>query len=86
MLSSYSNINKQKLAVNKKPLIISLGGLTGPHKLLPFLRFSRLYPRILVPPVSAGGDQERVIQSLKELTTLGADGGPGYAVYRKEWD
>lgn len=34
---------------------------------------------MLVPPVSAGGDQDRVMQSLKALTTFGADGGPGYA-------
>lgn len=67
-------------------LIISSGGLTGPHRLLPFLRFSRLYPRILVPPVLAGRDQDRLMQSLKALTTFGADGGPGYAVYTKVWE
>lgn len=32
-----------------------------------------------MPPVSAGGDQDRVMQSLKALATFGADGGPGYA-------
>lgn len=62
------------------PLIISSGGLTGPQRLLPFFRFSRLYPRIFVPPVLAGGDHARLIQSLNALSTFGADGGPGYAV------
>lgn len=60
--------------------MISSDGLTRPHKLLPFFRFSRLYPRIFVPPVLAGGDQARVMQSLNALITFGADGGPGYAV------
>jgi len=45
-----------------------------------------LYPRILVPPVLDGGDQERLMQFLKALTTFGADGGPGYAVHGKDWD
>lgn len=52
--------------------------------LLPFFRFSRLYPRILVPPVFAGGDQDRLMQSLKAVTTFGADGAPGYAVNTEE--
>lgn len=60
--------------------MISSGGLTGPQRLLPFFRFSRLYPRIFVPPVLAGGDQERLMQFLNALSTFGADGGPGYAV------
>lgn len=62
------------------PLMISSGGLTGPQRLLPFFRFSMLYPRIFVPPVLAGGDQARLMQSLNALSTFGADGGPGYAV------
>lgn len=65
-----------------KPFIISSAGLTGLHRLLPFLRFSMLYPRMLVPPVLEGGFHVRVIQSLKALTTLGAEGGPAYAMYR----
>lgn len=64
--------------------MISSDGLTRPHKLLPFFRFSRLYPRIFVPPVLAGGDQARVMQSLNALITFGADGGPGYAVKTNE--
>lgn len=63
---------------------MSSGVFTAPHRLLPFLRFSSLYPRILVPPVSDGGDQERLMQSLKALITFGADGGPGYAVHTKK--
>lgn len=47
------------------------------HKLLPFLRFSTLYPRRLVPPVLVGAVQARLMQSLKALTILGVDGGPG---------
>ncbi len=47
--------------------------------LLPRLRFSILYPTILVPPVLVGGDHAKVMQFLKALTTLGVDGGPGYA-------
>lgn len=62
------------------PLMISSGGLTVPQILLPFFRFSRLYPRIFVPPVLAGGDHARLMQSLNALSTFGADGGPGYAV------
>lgn len=33
-----------------------------------------------MPPVLAGGDQARLMQSLNALSTFGADGGPGYAV------
>jgi len=51
----------------------------GPQRLLPFLRFSRLYPRMLVPPVLAGGAQDRLMQSLKALTTFGAEGAAAYA-------
>lgn len=65
-----------------KPFIISSAGLTGLHRLLPFLRFSMLYPRMLVPLVLEGEIHVRVMQSLKSLTTLGAEGGPGYAKYR----
>lgn len=61
------------------PLIGSSGGLTEPHRLLPFLRFSTLYPKMLVPPVLVGADQARLIQSLKALTTFSVVGGPGYA-------
>lgn len=32
-----------------------------------------------VPPVLVGGVHVKVMQSLKALITLGADGGPGYA-------
>lgn len=35
---------------------------------------------MLVPPVLVGGDHAKVMQFLKALTTLGVDGGPGYAV------
>ena len=49
------------------------------HRLLPFLRFSILYPKIFVPPVLAGAVQARLMQSLKALTIFGVDGGPGYA-------
>lgn len=62
------------------PLTGSLAGLTRPHRLLPFFRFSTLYPKMLVPPVLVGADQARFIQSLKALTIFGAEGGPGYAV------
>lgn len=31
---------------------------------------------MLVPPVLAGGVHDKVMQSLKALITLGADGGP----------
>lgn len=34
---------------------------------------------MLVPPVVAGGVHDKVMQFLKALITLGADGGPGYA-------
>lgn len=61
------------------PLIGSSGGLIRPHRLLPFLRFSTLYPKILVPPVLVGADQARLIQSLKALTIFGVEGGPGNA-------
>lgn len=61
------------------PLMGSSGGLTWPHRLLPFLRFSTLYPKRLVPPVLVGADQARLIQSLKALTIFGVEGGPGYA-------
>lgn len=57
----------------------SSGGLTRPHRLLPFLRFSTLYPKMLVPPVLEGADQARLIQSLKALSIFGVEGGPGYA-------
>lgn len=35
---------------------------------------------MLVPPVLVGGDHDKLMQSLKALTTFGAEGGPGYAV------
>lgn len=35
---------------------------------------------MLVPPVLVGGVHAKVMQFLKALTTLGVDGGPGYAV------
>lgn len=57
----------------------SSGGLTRLQRLLPFLRFSILYPKRLVPPVLVGGVQARLIQSLKALTIFGADGAPGNA-------
>lgn len=69
-------VNSSKMAL---PLMGSSGGLTWPHRLLPFLRFSTLYPKMLVPPVLAGADQARLMQSLKALTILGVEGGPGYA-------
>ena len=47
---------------------------------MPFLFFSKLYPTILVPPVSHGGLHARLMQSLKALITLGAVGAPGYPV------
>lgn len=65
------------------PLISSLGGLTWSHRLLPFLRFSTLYPKISVPPVLDGADQARLMQSLKALTTFSVEGAPGYAALDK---
>lgn len=51
----------------------------APHRLLPFLRFSTIYPRRSVPPVLEGAFQARLIQSLNALIIFGAEGGPGYA-------
>lgn len=51
----------------------------APHRLLPFLRFSTLYPRMSVPPVLEGAVQDRLMQSLNALIIFGAEGGPGYA-------
>lgn len=57
----------------------SSSGFTKLQILLPFLRFSTLYPKRFVPPVLEGAVQARLIQSLKALTIFGADGGPGNA-------
>lgn len=61
------------------PLIGSSSGFTKLQRLLPFLRFSTLYPKILVPPVLEGAVHARLMQSLKALTIFGAEGGPGNA-------
>lgn len=66
------------------PLIGSSGGWTKPHRLLPFLRFSTLYPKMLVPPVLVGAVQAKLMQSLKALTIFGVEGGPGNAGKRNE--
>lgn len=66
------------------PLIGSSGGWTKLHRLLPFLRFSTLYPKMLVPPVLVGAVQAKLMQSLKALTIFGVEGGPGNAGKRNE--
>lgn len=61
------------------PLIGSSSGFTKLQRLLPFLRFSTLYPKILVPPVLDGAVHARLMQFLKALTIFGTEGGPGNA-------
>ncbi len=53
--------------------------LTTVQRLLPFLRFSTIYPRIREPPRLTGEAQQMLMQSSKALTTFGGAGGPGKA-------
>lgn len=73
---TFSHIGRHRMIL---PLIGSSAGLTRLHRLLPFLRFSTLYPKMLVPPVLVGADQARLMQSLKALMIFGVEGCPGYA-------
>lgn len=53
--------------------------LTVDQRLLPFLRFSKMYPRIREPPRLLGESQEMLMQFSEALITFGGAGGPGKA-------